>query len=66
MADIHSVYSWSKKKNKFRGDGLRLGLGTGLLGGLLVGDMISDVGEMSAYNDGYGDVMDDMGSGFDF
>lgn len=44
-----------KKKNNFG-----LGLGAGLLGGLLVGDMISDVGEMGAYDAGFDDA------GFDF
>ncbi|KAI8555725.1 hypothetical protein RHMOL_Rhmol05G0197200 [Rhododendron molle] len=44
-----------KKKNNFG-----LGLGAGLLGGLLVGDMVSDVGEMGAYDAGFDDA------GFDF
>lgn len=35
-----------------------LGLGAGLLGGLLVGEMISDVGEMAAYDDGFSDGLD--------
>ncbi|KAK9291656.1 hypothetical protein L1049_020622 [Liquidambar formosana] len=46
-----------KKKN----NNLGLGLGAGLLGGLLIGDMVSDVGEMGAYDAGF----DDAG-GFDF
>ena len=33
-----------------------LGLGAGLLDGLLVGDMISDVSEMSAYDVGFVDI----------
>lgn len=55
------------KKNKGKmgmGAGLGLGLGAGLLGGMLVGDMVSDVGEMAAYTDGYSDAMGN--GGFDF
>lgn len=55
------------KKNKGKmgmGAGLGLGLGAGLLGGMLVGDMVSDVGEMAAYSEGYSDAMGD--GGFDF
>ncbi|XP_065853038.1 protein SRC2 homolog [Euphorbia lathyris] len=48
------------QKPKKSGMGMGLGLGAGLLGGLLVGDMISDVGDMDAYDAGFDD------GGFDF
>lgn len=46
-----------KPKKSGKGN-MALGLGAGLLGGLLVGDMISDVGEMAAYDDGFSDGLD--------
>ncbi|KAM1749577.1 hypothetical protein PS1_010397 [Malus domestica] len=52
------------QKPKRGGGNMALGVGAGLLGGLLIGDMISDVGEMGAYDGGFGG--DDFGGGFDF
>nr|GLL29504.1 protein SRC2-like [Ipomoea trifida]GMD03630.1 protein SRC2-like [Ipomoea batatas] len=51
-------------KSKF-GMGAGLGLGAGILGGLVVGDMISNAGEMAAYDEGYSEGVGDMG-GYDF
>ncbi|KAM5561210.1 protein SRC2-like [Rosa sericea] len=51
-----------QKPKRGRGN-MGLGLGAGLLGGLLIGDMVSDVGEMGAYDAGYDDA---LGDGFDF
>nr|POE52548.1 hypothetical protein CFP56_51684 [Quercus suber] len=41
------------KKSGSNGGKMALGLGARLLGGLLVGDMISNVSEMGAYDSGY-------------
>ncbi|XP_019158622.1 PREDICTED: protein SRC2-like [Ipomoea nil] len=54
------------KKSKFGlGGAAGLGLGAGLLGGLVVGDMMSNAGEMAAYDEGYSEGVGDMG-GYDF
>uniref|UniRef100_A0A7N1A044 C2 domain-containing protein n=1 Tax=Kalanchoe fedtschenkoi TaxID=63787 RepID=A0A7N1A044_KALFE len=47
-----------KKKSGMGMGGVGLGIGAGLLGGLLIGDMVSDVGEMAAYDAGFDDGLD--------